>query len=459
MLILLLRIVDWFVPQGLRTDTATFWRARIFAISHLLGPFSAVIILGYLYEADPNSGIPFWLIAIGCLAFWLLPFAMKLTGELTYVAAFSICDLTFISVFGSYFYGGVSSPFLPWFLTALFLGFFYFGHRPFSVLALFAVHVVAFGVAYAINGSFPDLVAVADLSKVGVISVCAATLYMSMMAVYYANVITAESELRQEVDRHLVTALKMRQAMEKAERANERKAVFLAKMSHQLRTPLNAIIGYSEILLEEGDLREDRQTADLKMINSAGRHLLALLSDVLHMPKIESDDFELSIHNVEIGTVLEDVALTCRSLVTANGNEFIVDVPDRLGSIESDETRLRQIIINLLSNAGKFTNGGTVVLRAQRRLGERGDEIAISVQDTGIGMSEQQVGKLFVEFNQAEAAISRAYGGTGLGLAVSRKLCQLLCGTITVESEERKGSTFLVRIPVKVPVDSLAAAA
>jgi signal transduction histidine kinase len=297
------------------------------------------------------------------------------------------------------------------------------------------------------------------LSKVGVISVCAATLYMSMMAVYYANVITAESELRQEVDRHLVTALKMRRAMENAERANERKAVFLAKMSHQLRTPLNAIIGYSEILLEEGDLREDRQTADLKMINSAGRHLLALLSDVLHMPRIESDDFELSIHNVEMKTVLEDVALTCRSLVTANGNEFIVDVPDWLGSIESDETRLRQIIINLLSNAGKFTSGGTVILQAQRQMGERGDEIAISVQDTGIGMSAQQVGKLFVEFNQAGAAISRAYGGTGLGLAVSRKLCQLLCGTITVESEERKGSTFLVRIPVKVPVDSLAAAA
>src|SRR6195256_6771336 len=230
----LIQVIDWFVPPELRSNTATLWRARIFAISHLLGPCMAVVILLYLYRADPNPGFAYWTICALCFAFWLLPFGMKLTRCLTYVAIFSICDLTFVSVFGSYFYGGVSSPFLPWFLTALLLGFFYLSERPLLVLGIFAVHLLGFCIAYAMNGAFPELVPVAALSTVGVVSVCAATIYTSMMAVYYASVMTAQSELRQEIDRHLVTAAKMRKAKEEADRANEAKAVFLAKMSHQL---------------------------------------------------------------------------------------------------------------------------------------------------------------------------------------------------------------------------------
>jgi signal transduction histidine kinase len=455
----LLQLVDWFIPHELRTDTAVFWRARIFAISHLLGPCSAVVILSYLYRADPSPGIPFWTITVQCFAFWLLPFAMKFTRQLTYVAAFSIFDLTSLSVLGSYYYGGVSSPFLPWFLTALFLGFFYMGHRPLLVLGLFGAHLLAFCIAYEVQGSFPELVPVADLARVGVISVCAATLYMSMMAIYYANVITAGSELRREIERHVVTAAKMRQAKEDADRANDAKAVFLAKMSHQLRTPLNAIIGYSEILLEDEAFTEDAETADVKMINSAGRHLLSLVSNVLHMPKIETDDVELSIQKIELKKLLDEVASTCRTLVTINENEFALELSDTLGSIESDETRLRQILINLLSNAGKFTSKGKVLLHAERLSGVLGEEILISVQDTGIGIAPDLMERLFTEFNQANALTSRAYGGSGLGLAVSRKLCQLLHGTLDVASKEGAGSTFMVRLPFNGPPGSLSAAA
>jgi signal transduction histidine kinase len=375
---------------------------------------------------------------------------MKLTRSLTYVALFSICDLTFVSVFGSFFYGGVSSPFLPWFLTALLLGFFYLGERPFLVLGIFAVHLLGFCIAYSVRGSFPELVPVTDLSTVGVVSVCAATLYTSMMAVYYANVITAQSDLRQEVDRHLVTAAKMRKAKEDADRANEAKAVFLAKMSHQLRTPLNAIIGYSEILLEDANLEnkdESEQTADLKMINSAGRHLLSLVSDVLHMPKIDSEKLELFIQCTDLKTLLDDVASTCRSLVTQNRNRFVVEIADNLGIAECDKTRLRQVIINLLGNAGKFTSNGTVTLRAIRVPAESVDEIVLSVQDTGIGIAPEAIERLFTDYNQANSLISREYGGTGLGLALCRKLCQLMDATISVESAIARGSTFTVRFP------------
>jgi signal transduction histidine kinase len=280
------------------------------------------------------------------------------------------------------------------------------------------------------------------------------------MAVYYANVITAQSDLRQEVHRHLVTAAKMRKAKEDADRANEAKAVFLAKMSHQLRTPLNAIIGYSEILLEDADLdNEDGsgQTADLKMINSAGRHLLSLVSDVLHMPEIDSEKLELFVQCTDLKTLLDDVASTCRSLVTQNKNRFIVEVADDLGIAECDKTRLRQVMINLLGNAGKFTSDGIVTLRAVRVHTESVNEIILSVQDTGIGITPEAIERLFADYNQANSLISREYGGTGLGLALCRKLCQLMDATISVESAVARGSTFTVRFPAVA--QSMAAAA
>jgi len=448
---LLFDAIDWFVPEALRTDTATLWRARIFAITHLLGPCLAVLILTYLYQADPDPGIPFWTICSLCSAFPMLPFAMKLTKRLSWVALFSVCDLTFLSVFGSFFYGGVSSPFLPWFLTALLLGFFYLADRPFVVLGIFALNLVGFCFAYAITGAFPELVPVAALSTVGVVSVCAATLYTSMMAVYYASVITAESGLRQEVERHLVTAARMRKTKEQADRANEAKAVFLAKMSHQLRTPLNAVIGYSEILLDDAEQGgDDAQITDLKTINRAGRHLLSLVADVLYIPKIEADDLDLTIQRFEVSTVIEDVVSTCRNLVTFNGNEFIVEVADNAGVASTDETRLRQVVINLLSNAGKFTRSGKVTLRVNRVTDPAGDSVVISVQDTGVGISPASLEGLFANFSQADASTASTYGGAGLGLALSRQLCELMHGELTVESRVGQGSTFTLRIPAVI---------
>jgi signal transduction histidine kinase len=444
----ILRQIDWFVPAGMRNDTGSLGQARIFAISHLLGPCLGAVILVFLYRADSAHGAPYWILCTLASLFPALPFAMRVTGRLNWPALFSVCDLTFLSVFGSYFYGGVSSPFLPWFLTALLLGFFYLGKRPLLVLAIFAVNVVGFCAGYVLHGGFPTLVPVAALSGVGVISACAATLYTSMMAIYYANVITAQSDLKQEADRHQVTMARMRAAKEKAERANAAKSVFFAKMSHHLRTPLNAVIGYSEMLLEDASSDgNDSQIADLKKINSAGRHLLSLVTDVLDMSKIDSDDIELQVAPFELDDLVIDVASTCRSLVERNGNRFIVEQGAELGTVVSDETRLRQAVINLLSNAGKFTTDGVVILRIARQRSAVRDEIVISVEDTGIGISAGSLEKLFTDFNQAEVSTATKYGGTGLGLALSRKLCQLMQGDISVISEVDRGSIFTIRVP------------
>ena len=212
----LLKIIDWFIPAELKVITANLWRARIFTISHLLGPCSAIAILGYLYRALQVHDVVFWTICGLCGAFWLLPVGLKFSRTLTWLALCSFCDLTLISVVGSYFYGGVSSPFLPWCLAALLIGFFYLGDRPFLVLGIFTASLAGFCVAYLLNGSFPERVPLNDLSTVGMISVLCATLYTSMMAIYYAYVMTAQSALRQEIEKRLLTAAKLEKAKREA---------------------------------------------------------------------------------------------------------------------------------------------------------------------------------------------------------------------------------------------------
>jgi signal transduction histidine kinase len=442
-----LRAIDWFIAPQARTDTAILGRARIFVFSHLFGPALGHSISIYLYISDKNRGFPFWVIVSSITLFWTLPFGLKLIGRLQPLAWFSVENLTFVTLFGSYYYGGVSSPFLPWLLVALLLGFFYIGERPFMVLGIFCANVAGFFVAYLVNGSFPQHIALVDLSGVGIVSVTSATIYMAMMALYYADVVAAQSGRQQEAARHRATAERLRKAMEEAERSNRQKSVFLAKMSHQLRTPLNAVIGYSEMLLEDAKENEDEQIADLQRINSAGKHLLSLVTDVLDMSKIESNKTDLTIQPFHLNDFIDDVVATGRSLVISNGNEFIVEREPGLGIVISDETRLRQAVLNLLSNAGKFTKNGRIMLSAGRQADHGDDWIVLAVSDTGIGISQENLQKLFKDFNQADPSTASKYGGTGLGLALSRHFCRMMGGNIDVQSELGRGSRFTIRIP------------
>jgi signal transduction histidine kinase len=446
---------DWFIPETLRTDAATLERARIFVFSHLFGPFLGQFISVYLYILDPHPGIAYWTIVACITAFWTLPFWLRITGRLLPLALFTVENLTFVTLFGSYHYGGVSSPLLPWLLNALLLLFFYLGDRPklrYLVLALFALNCVGFYLAYAVNKSFPEHVPITAMSGLGLSSVLCATVYMSMMAFYYANVVASQSAIEQEAQKHRATAIQLHEAKEAAEAASRSKSEFLAKMSHELRTPLNAVIGYSEMLLEdaETDGRKQQQIADLRRINSAGKHLLSLVTDVLDLSKIEAGKMDLTVQPFDLNTFIDDVVATCRPLVMENGNDFVVERGGDLGIVVGDATKLRQAALNLLSNAAKFTNGGRVVLRAMRERTTQGDWISLAVHDTGIGISPENLPKLFQNFNQAEASTSSRYGGTGLGLALSQKLCRMMGGEITVESDIGRGSSFTIRVPAAV---------
>ncbi|MDQ3565570.1 MAG: response regulator [Pseudomonadota bacterium] len=239
--------------------------------------------------------------------------------------------------------------------------------------------------------------------------------------------------------------------------ANQAKNRFLASMSHELRTPLNAIIGYSEMLQEEAeDLGQDGFIPDLQKIHAAGKHLLALINDVLDLSKIEAGKMEVFVETVDVATLVQGVVSTIMPLVEKNGNALVLRCEDDLGSMRADLTKLRQALFNLLSNASKFTTRGTITLGATRELVDGAGWMRFWITDTGIGMSAEQMGKLFQAFSQADASIAQRFGGTGLGLVISRRFCQMMGGDITVVSTPGQGSTFTIRLPVDA-VDAKAA--
>jgi PAS domain S-box-containing protein len=228
--------------------------------------------------------------------------------------------------------------------------------------------------------------------------------------------------------------------------ASQHKSQFLANMSHELRTPLNAIIGVSEMLREDAEAaKQDLEPLD--RVLGAGRHLLALINDILDLSKIEAGRMELHLDTFALAPLIKDVAKTIESTAAKNANRLVVDCPADLGTIHADQTRLRQSLLNLASNANKFTEKGTVTIAAQQDQTNGRGWITLAVTDTGIGMTPDQMGKLFQEFSQASASTASKYGGTGLGLAISRQFCRMMGGDITVESQPGAGSTFTIRLP------------
>src|SRR6266705_97874 len=307
----LVALIDWFIPTAAKAERSEQGLAQNFVFTHLFGPLLSQSIALFLYLSN-----------------------------LQLSALISVELLAFTSLFGAFFYGGVSSPFLPWLIIALLLGFFYLSERPVLVVGLFTLNILGFCLAY-LQWGFPELVPLQQLSKVGWISILSATIYMSWMAIYYANMIAMRSDLEREAERHRETAIRLREAKEMADVANRSKSIFLAKMSHELRTPLNAVIVFSEILLEgvELDGKNRHKKLDLERINAAGKHLLSLVTDVLDLSKIESNFIELKIEKFDLNEMVREVVANVQPMVAENGNKLVVKCANGLGIILTDQPK------------------------------------------------------------------------------------------------------------------------
>ena len=266
---------------------------------------------------------------------------------------------------------------------------------------------------------------------------------------------TAEVQLKLNRD-HLEELVERRTAdlaiaRDAAIRASQSKSQFLANMSHELRTPLNAIIGYTELLLEDAQHTDnDILKDDLNKVHSAAQHLLVLIKDILDLTKIEAGKIELDLAEINVSDLIQDLQHTIQPMVIKNDNEFVIDCDKSSGAIFADVLKLRQALLNLLSNAAKFTHNGSVQLQVKRFSENEVEKIVFSVTDTGIGLTKKEMAKIFDAFTQADSSTTREYGGTGLGLAISRNFCQLMGGDLTVTSAKGKGSTFSIVLPVKV---------
>lgn len=247
----------------------------------------------------------------------------------------------------------------------------------------------------------------------------------------------------------------LQQAVAKADTANKAKSEFLANMSHELRTPLNAIIGYSEILTEESeDLELDDFIPDLQKISSSAKHLLGLINDVLDLSKIEAGHMEIYTETFEVSSFVEDIISTIAPLAAKKNNQLIVNCDSEIGSMDSDIIKVRQSLFNLLSNACKFTEEGKISLFINRYESKQVAWIRFQVKDSGIGMTPKQTNKLFQAFTQADSSTTRNYGGTGLGLTITKKFCQMMGGDVRVESEFAKGSNFIIELPMAIEKDA-----
>jgi signal transduction histidine kinase len=452
-------LVDWFIPAEIAADREHRKQARMFLISHLFGPFIGNVVPLALYILDPNPGYAVAVLAASITGFWIFPFVLRAVGHYNLLALISIQNLMFCILWSCFFYGGVTSPTLPWVLTIPLLAFFYIGSSPklrLIVLGMFALNFLAFwGFTMAGFARMPAM-DFAALQGLGLVSTVAASLYVTMMALFYAKVLASQGELESEMRGHLKTAAELRRATEEAERAGAAKADFLAKMSHELRTPLNAVIGYSQLLLEDATDENDTETAaDLERIHSAGHHLLHLVNEVLDLSKIEAGKMELDNEPIAVAPLVDNAIAHFKTAAEKAGNRITAQFDPALGTIICDGSKLKQVLFQLLDNAVKFTRNGSITVKARRIGPESAPCVSIRVEDTGIGIAREQIDELFEQFTVGDDSSSSKYGGTGLGLALGRKLCRLMQGDIIVESREGHGSAFTIIIPTQPGVAEL----
>jgi signal transduction histidine kinase len=446
------RFIDWFIPAELAEQREKRQLARMFLVSHVCGPFLGNVVPGALYFLVPHPGYPMAILAASITSFWVFPFLLKYFGRYNLLCFISVQNLMFCILWSCYWYGGVRSPTLPWVLTIPLLTFFYIGPSPRLRVMALVQHTLNFGLFFLAYRIWPPprLEGMADgMEALGIVSTLACAGYVAMMALYYRRILDSGAELEVEMRRHMTTASALRRATADAARASAAKAEFVASMSHELRTPLNAVIGYSQMLLEDAAEEQDAQeAADLAKIHRAGQHLLRLVNEVLDLSKIEAGKMELLRQDVPVAELLSSVMESERASAQSKGIALTFAPEGDLGEASWDSDRVRQALSRILNNAVKFTEAGAVTIEAARDAGQSPDVIVVRIRDTGVGIAPEMLPHLFEKFTVAHDATASKYGDTGLGLALSLALLQLMDGDIVAESKLGEGSCFTVTLPV-----------
>ena len=458
-----LRLIEYFIPEGMKNDREAANQARMFLISHSMGPIlgNAVPLAVLIFNSTlrPDAII----LAVAITAFWVFPFLLKRGVRYETLVLTSVVNLNFCILWSCYFYGGVSSPTLPWLLIIPILSLFYIGGERKLQPHLLAISAGAFMLFLGIYNAFPpppiDMPPYA-VHGLGIVSTTAALAYVATMAIYYARIFDSGVALETEVRRRRETTDALREAVAQADRAGSAKAEFLARMSHELKTPLNAVIGYSQILREDA-IGDEHQTMreDIDRIHDAGQYLLRLVNMILDLSKLEAGRMQFSIRQHRIEDVVRAAARAKRTFVDGNGNRLLFDLDPDLVEVAVDASRLQQVLEAVIENAAQHTEHGEITIAV--RGAELGDDRAfsIAVRDTGKGIDPAVLPTLFETFTATRDAAHGRYGGTGINLTVVHRLCHAMGGGIDVESTMGVGTTFRITLPREPSVEQLKAAA
>ena len=436
--------VDWFIPEHLKQSRDVLQAVRMFLFSHLFGPFLGHTISLSMLFVGGQADLSWWIFFIAVTAFWPFAILLRLTGAYVPLALLSIQNLMFCIFWGCYQYGGISSPIMPWLVTVPLLGFFYLPKRSTRIIVAvqIVVNLALFYAVYSATG-FRETVAPHGLVLLGLVSTLCASVYVSMMALYFASIVFSQGELEQEIHRHEATEHKLRDATGQARRALLAKSQFLARMSHELKNPLNAIIGYSELLVEDTGGTETQKYKDLASIRSAGHRLLGLIDDLLELSRLEAGKVELRVEEFDLVEFFGTLVSLCRPSIVASGNTLVVQ-PPLTERMVCDRQRLQRVVEGLLSNAAKFTKSGRITLAASKQ----GDSLIVSIEDTGVGIAQARMASLFETFGRSEDETASKYGDeVRLGLPLAYRYCQLMGGKLSVQSEVGLGTKVTVTLP------------
>jgi signal transduction histidine kinase len=453
-----MRLLEYFIPDAMKSDREAANQARMFLISHSMGPIlgNAVPLAVLLF--NPTLRLDAVVLAAAITAFWVFPFLLKWGVRYEALVLSSVVVLNFCILWSCYFYGGVSSPTLPWLLIIPILSLFYIGGQQRLQPHLLAISAGAFILFLEIYNRFPPPpidMPIFAVHGLGIVSTTAALCYVATMAIYYARIFDAGIELETEVQRRRKTMDELRNAVALADRAGSAKTEFLARMSHELRTPLNAVIGYSQLLREDAiESGDTMMKEDLDRIHDAGQYLLRLVSMILDLSKLEAGRMRFDVRPQLVAEMLASAINAKRLFVEGNGNAVAVDLDPDLLEVEIDASRFRQIVEAVVENAAQHTKSGTITVKV--RAGELGDDrmFSITVSDTGAGIDPAVLPTLFETFTATRDASGGRYGGTGVNLTVVHRLCRAMGGTIEVESTLGEGSSFRIVLPMHAPSDS-----